>query len=130
MPSEKAQEKRVWTIWVCPQCRRSTMDWKQGIDCDCGSDWEEIAVVPESALREAEAREAKLRKTLERIEERATHPPPGPSTNWTRIEWVAEMARAALTDQRKSRVRPILRRGSREETADFLAGYRDASEEA
>ncbi len=38
-----------------------------GIDCDCGSDWEEIAVVPESALREAEEREAKLREALERI---------------------------------------------------------------
>ncbi len=94
MPSENAQEKRVWTIRVCRFCGTQACDGH----CrpDDYADPAQIAVVPESALREAEAREAKLREVLERIEERATHPPPGPPTNWTRIEWVAEIARTAL----------------------------------
>ncbi len=96
MPSEKAQEKRVES-WTMPVCEHGCMFRCGSLACSTQPHrWRAVAVVSESALRAAEAREAKLRETLERIEERATHPPPGPPTNWTRIEWVAEMARAAL----------------------------------
>ncbi len=67
MPSEKAQEKRVES-WTMPVCEHGCMFRCGSLACSTQPHrWRAVAVVSESALRAAEAREAKLRRALERI---------------------------------------------------------------